>query len=269
MSRRANRFQNSYEFVGKALVVGDSGAGKTSLMLRYCRNQFFYSQPISVGVDFAVKNIQVDNKEVRVQIWDTAGQEKYRSVVTGYFQKAHGIVLTYAVNDRESFNSLPSWIEEIKQKAPEDVAIVLVGAKADIGEIPAQSEPDKEPRKISFSEGKAFADKHGIKFFEVSSKDNVNVDEVFYEMAKKIKTLLEEREKEREKKDEEEFDTLRRTTRLFPQPEKKGCFEAFLGLFKKKKAEDKVNVHVKKEKNEKIGREARSRINCESAVRTN
>jgi len=274
MPGKVTKSPNSYEYVGKILVVGNLSVGKTSLMFRYCRNEFFYNQQMTLGVDFCVKNIPVDKKEVKVQIWDTAGQEKYRSIVTSYFQKAHGIVLTYAVNDRESFNSLGEWMEEVKQKAPKDVAIVLVGNKADIGDLPVESEPDKRPRKVSFSEGKGFADKYGIKFFEVSSKDNINVNEVFHEMAKEIKELLEEREREREKKDEEEFNRLRATTKLFPQKEKNGCFDAFVegvkGLFRTKKVEEKVNVHVKKsvkETDARVGREARSRINCESIRR--
>ena len=174
-----------------------------------------------------------------VQIWDTPGQERLHNTVLNYFDKAQGIILTYAVNDRKSFESIPEWMAEVRKSASSDVAVVLVGTKADSG-------LDDEGRSVSFLEGKMLAEKYGVQFFEASAKDNINVDKIFYTLAKEIKEAMVQKEIEREERNEEEFEKIRKMTNLL-EPKKRGCFKAIIeaikSLFKKKK-----NKSAKKEK---------------------
>jgi len=140
MSRQQN---NSYDFIAKLLIIGDSGVGKTCLLLRFCENNFMMTHLTTIGIDFKIKTIDVDGKKIKMQIWDTAGQERFKTITQTYYKGAMGIILTYACNDRESFNSIANWMQQIKTHANEDVCKILVGNKADL--------PD---RQVTFEEGK-------------------------------------------------------------------------------------------------------------------
>lgn len=113
---------------------------------------------------------------MKLQIWDTAGQEKYRSIVQTYYKGAVGIILVYSVNDRKSFQNVDSWMKQIKTNAAESVVIILIGNKCDVND-----------RQVEKSEGQRIADQYGISFFETSAKDGTNVAEAFYGIAKEIK----------------------------------------------------------------------------------
>ena len=132
-----------------------------------------------LGIDFKMKTIEVDGKKVKVQIWDTAGQERFKTITQTYYKGAMGIILSYAVNDRESFQNIENWMKQIRQHASEDVCKILVGNKSDM--------PD---RVVSTEEGKRLADSYGIKFFETSAKEDMNVNDAFHTIAREIKEKI-------------------------------------------------------------------------------
>jgi len=133
----------------------------------------------TIGIDFKIKTIDVDGKKIKMQIWDTAGQERFKTITQTYYKGAMGIILTYACNDRESFNSIENWMKQIKQHANEDVCKILVGNKSDL-----------EDRQVTSEEGKKLADTFGIKFFETSAKDDLGVNDTFHTIAKEIKEKI-------------------------------------------------------------------------------
>jgi small GTP-binding protein len=170
---------NAYDLLAKVLVIGDSGVGKTCLLLRFCDNSFTTSHLATIGIDFKMKTIEVEGKKVKVQIWDTAGQDRFKTITQTYYRGAMGIVLGYAVNDRESFQNIENWMKQIKDHASENVCKILVGNKSDM--------PD---RCVEYEEGKRLADSYGIKFFETSAKEDRNVKDAFFEIAREIKETI-------------------------------------------------------------------------------
>jgi len=118
---------------------------------------------------------------VKLQIWDTAGQEKFRSIMKTYYKGATGIILTYSITDRKSFQNVENWLKQIQIHASADVNVVLIGNKCDLTE-----------RDVTTVEGQQLAQKHNLQFFETSAKEGTNVNEVFYHLAKVIKTKQEE-----------------------------------------------------------------------------
>ena len=120
--------------------------------------------------------MDVDGKSVKLQIWDTAGQERFRNIVSSYYRGAHGIMMVYDITDQESFQNLNSWLIEIEKNASKNVYKILVGNKCDM----------EKDRKVTFEQGKDFANQYGMKFFETSAKESTNVQEAFVAMTKEI-----------------------------------------------------------------------------------
>ena len=135
----------------------------------------------SIGVDFKTKQIEVNERLIKMQIWDTAGHEKFRTITTSYYKSAHAIIVLYDITDESSFEHIKNWMIDIDKFAKQGVLKVLVANKIDL----------EENRKITKEAGESLANKYGIKFFEVSAKDNVNIDELFIETSK---SLLEKNE---------------------------------------------------------------------------
>ena len=168
-----------YEF--KLILLGDSGVGKTSLLNRYMDQPFIFNQSCTVNVDFKIKSLKIDKyTSAKITIWDTCGQEKYRSMTFLYFKDAQGIILLYDVTDKESFDNLIIWLEEIEKKIlKEDISIIIVGNKIDLND-----------RNVSYEEAKNFAENKGIMYCETSCKDGINIGTAFEMVTKDIVNKL-------------------------------------------------------------------------------
>jgi len=162
--------------------VGDSGVGKSSLLLRYCDDTFTDSFIATIGSDYKVRELNLDGSKVKLQIWDTAGQERFRTITSSYYRGAHGIVVVYDTTNQETFQNVQKWLQEIDRYAGEDVHRLLVGSKSDLA----------SERKVSKDEAKDLADQMNLELIETSSKDNNNVEAAFKMMATAIKEKLEQ-----------------------------------------------------------------------------
>ena len=128
------------EFIYKILLLGDSSVGKTCFLMRYTDNTFQDIHMSTIGLDYKLKNVQLeDGKMVKIQVWDTAGQDRFRSITKNYYKGAHGIILIYDVTENKSFENVKNWMNQIKEEVSNRVTIVLVGNKID----------DEEHRKIT------------------------------------------------------------------------------------------------------------------------
>merc|ERR1711939_341496 len=176
----------NYDFLIKLLLIGDSGVGKSCLLLRFSEDSFTSSFITTIGIDFKIRTIDLDGKRVKLQIWDTAGQERFRTITTAYYRGAMGILLVYDVTDEKSFNNIRTWFSNVEQHASEGINKILIGNKCDW----------EEKRAASTEQGQALADELGIPFLEVSAKSNINIEKAFYSLASDIKKRLIDSSKE-------------------------------------------------------------------------
>lgn len=172
--------QQAYDYLIKLLLIGDSGVGKSCLLLRFSDDSFTPSFITTIGIDFKIRTIELEGKRIKLQIWDTAGQERFRTITTAYYRGAMGILLVYDVTDEKSFSNIRNWIRNIEQHATENVNKMLVGNKCDMA----------DKRVVEAERGKALADEYSIKFMETSAKSSINVEEAFITLAKDIKKRL-------------------------------------------------------------------------------
>jgi Ras-related protein Rab-8A len=132
MSRASGARAAKYDYLIKLLLIGDSGVGKSCLLLRYSDDSFTSSFITTIGIDFKIKSILIDDSKVKLQIWDTAGQERFRTITTAYYRGAMGILLVYDVSDENSFINVRNWMRQIDQNAAENVNRILIGNKSDV-----------------------------------------------------------------------------------------------------------------------------------------
>lgn len=157
----------------KLLLLGDSGVGKSSLIVRWTHDTFSPSLVSTVGVNFKNKKVTFRGECLQVQVWDTAGQEQFHKITTSYYKGAQGIMLVYDVSDANSLANVEYWIKNIKTHASDSVQVVLVGNKIDLRNT------DSEKKCADTQRGKDISCKFGVSFFETSAKDSSNVEDAF------------------------------------------------------------------------------------------
>ena len=155
--------------------------GKSRVILRYIEDYFEQKLMRTIGVDFKTKQIEINDRLVKMQIWDTAGEEIFRTITTSYYKSAHAIIVVYDITEEISFENIKNWMIDIDKFAKQDVLRLLIGNKIDL----------EGKRKVTKEAGESLANKYGIKFFEVSAKNNININELFLYTAK---SLLEKNE---------------------------------------------------------------------------
>ncbi|GAB4858091.1 Ras- protein RABD2a [Ancistrocladus abbreviatus] len=154
-----------YDYLFKLLLIGDSGVGKSCLLLRFADDSYLESYISTIGVDFKIRTVEQDGKTIKLQIWDTAGQERFRTITSSYYRGAHGII---------------QWLNEIDRYASENVNKLLVGNKCDL----------TAKKVVPYETAEAFAEEIGIPFMETSAKSAANVEQAFMAMAAAIKSRM-------------------------------------------------------------------------------
>lgn len=157
----------SAELSVKTVIIGDSGVGKTCLLTRFIRDVFDEGSQPTLGVEFMAKVVATPKRRIELQLWDTAGQELFRSVTRGYYRGALVAYLVYDITSQGSFQSLSRWIDDLKQATPNDVITILIGNKSDMA----------ANRQVSVEEAEKFAQEHNMKYFEASAKNGERVAE--------------------------------------------------------------------------------------------
>jgi len=170
-----------YDYLFKLVLIGDSGVGKSCLLLRFADDAFTESYITTIGVDFRFRTIEIDKKVVKLQIWDTAGQERFRTITSAYYRGADGIVMVYDCTDRESFAHIDDWLLEVNRYANESTSKILVANKSDL------SAEQTVPR----SEAESKAKELGIGLIESSAKNKTNVEEAFTMIARELVAMRE------------------------------------------------------------------------------
>ena len=163
-----------YDLKIRLMLIGDSNVGKTSIIKRYCNNQFSPSYISTVGIDFETKYLRLNGKIINLQIWDTAGQERYKVLAKNYYKNSDGFIIVYDITDKKSFNNVAHWIRQIKDSASENVKCVLLGNKCDLEEL----------RQVDINQGKDLANNYHLKFYETSAQKGNNIQKVFTDLVK-------------------------------------------------------------------------------------
>ena len=165
-------------YLFKIIIIGDAGVGKTNILTRYTKNEFDAIAKPTVGVEFSAKKIKIDNKNIKLQIWDTAGQEKFKAISKNYYKGAAGVMLVYDITKKKSFDNVTKWIEEVRNHSAAEASIIIVANKKDLDSM----------REVSTEEGQALATEHKCYFLETSALDNSDkmIEKVFTVLAEDI-----------------------------------------------------------------------------------
>ena len=167
---------DNFDLILKLLIVGDSSVGKTNFIMRFINNEFINNYLTTSGIDLKTKDIEVKNKKIRIQIWDTAGQVQYKAITRNLFLKVMGAIIIYDITNEKSYTNLKSWVELIREECGSHMQIIIVGNKCDL---------DSE-RKINQDEVMNYAEEEKIEYIETSCKTGENVHKVVKTICEKI-----------------------------------------------------------------------------------
>ena len=167
-----------YDYIFKLILIGSSGVGKTSILQRYIQKIFNDDYTCTIGVDFFMKSMKIDDKLIKLQLWDTAGTEKFKSITTGYYRGANAAFIVFDLTSRKSFESVSEWIENYYKFSNPDYErhVILIGNKSDL----------KNERIITEDEIDDFVKLNKIKYFETSAKNGENIDDTFLFIAEQL-----------------------------------------------------------------------------------
>ena len=205
---------DSYELLYKIIIIGDSNVGKSNILSRYTKDQFQGNSKATVGVELGTKFVKVEGVGAKLQIWYTAGQERYRSLTSSYYKGCHGCFIVYDITNEASFHSISTWYEQAVKEAGKDISIILVGNKCDL----------ENERKVSKEQGEEKARSMNASFFETSALSKVNIDDIFNEIVNNIF----QRTKGQKNDDDDDIEIINENEKAInltpqPTPEKKGC----------------------------------------------
>ncbi|KAI5309726.1 GTP-binding protein of the rab/ypt [Ascosphaera atra] len=171
----------------KLVLLGESAVGKSSLVLRFVKDQFDDYRESTIGAAFLTQTISLDeNTAVKFEIWDTAGQERYKSLAPMYYRNANCAVVVYDVTQASSLDKAKAWVKELQRQANEDIIIALAGNKLDLVDSESDGQGDQSKRAVPTEEAEAYAREAGLLFFETSAKSATNVRELFTAIARKL-----------------------------------------------------------------------------------
>jgi Ras-related protein Rab-11B len=180
MTDNTDDYSYDYEYLYKIVLIGDSGVGKSNLLLRFTRDEFNLESRLTIGVEFATRTLEIDGKRVKAQIWDTAGQERYRAITSAYYRGAVGALIVYDISKTESYESVLRWLKELREHADANIVIELVGNKLDLDHL----------RAVPTDEAKNFASENSLLFTEALALLLDNVDLLFHQLLKNIYEMV-------------------------------------------------------------------------------
>ena len=172
----------NFNYLLKYIIIGDSSVGKSNILLRYSQDKFNDEYQTTIGVEFGAKNIELDKKIYRIQIWDTAGQENFRSITRAYYKNSVCAFIVYDITNRASFENVKTWLDDIQKQCPQTTFLVLVGNKIDL----------ENERQILYEEGSSFAEKNNMLFIETSAKTGQNIENLFVKSVEVINEKIKE-----------------------------------------------------------------------------
>eukprot|EP01016_Furgasonia_blochmanni_P043112 TRINITY_DN580_c0_g1_i11.p1 TRINITY_DN580_c0_g1~~TRINITY_DN580_c0_g1_i11.p1 ORF type:complete len:251 (+),score=54.00 TRINITY_DN580_c0_g1_i11:67-819(+) len=171
-----NPMAQSFAYLFKYIIIGDTGVGKSCLLLQFMDKNFRLKHQITIGVEFGARMVNIQNKNIKLQIWDTAGQESFKSITRSYYRSAAGALLVYDITRRDTFEHISNWLDEARKNGNAQMSFMLIGNKSDLA----------SERQVQFSEGEKFAKENGMIFIETSAKTSEGVDEAFLKTAEVI-----------------------------------------------------------------------------------
>ncbi|XP_076337898.1 RAS oncogene family member Rab19 [Tachypleus tridentatus] len=170
---------DSFDFLFKIVVIGDCDVGKTCVVHRFRSGTYVERHGNTIGVDFAMKTLNIEDKRVKLQIWDTAGQERFRTITQSYYRSANGVVIVYDITKRSTFLSIQRWIEEVRRYTAPSIPVLLVGNKCDLKSL-REVEPEEAARLVEQIHGL-------LTFIETSAKEDTNIEQTFVTLATELK----------------------------------------------------------------------------------